>query len=240
MDKKVIHSLRIKKIKKFFFLLIFSSQLQASQLRGFCFPSRVSLDQVRLALNSIQLSIDKISYKFNENCIEANLEESRNNLYKSFLSSKFPIKRSYSNSTSSTVENCSIELITEQKMSNKIKVRRVGGKLVINDLLKKSDKSKRSTIMVAPGLFAYIDVNDESVGLSCKHRSNGNVELAVKLEAKSQNLSTKVIIRKGQRFNLGSVVENLSTKSQEKSTNKGFDKNQIKGQITSKYFLIVN
>lgn len=239
MVKKVIHSLRIKTINKFLLLLLLSSQLHASQLRGFCFPSNIPLDQVRHTLKQIELPTDKTSYRFSENCLEANLDASRNSLYKAFLSSKFPILRSYSNSNVVPGQNCKIEIITEEQMTKKTKIRRIGGKLILKDLMNNSGKTNRSTIIVSAGHLAYIDVNDQSVGVSCNPMGKTQVVLKVNLQSSAQKISTNVNVRRGERFNLGSVVEDLNSKNRGISLNTGLSKRKVKGHKTSKYFLIV-
>lgn len=88
------------------------------------------------------------------------------------------------------------------------------------------------------GFSGYIQVNEERVELTCQRVSGNGYRIAINLQGPDQGVGTALEVRKGQRINIGSVVNDLNQRRKSLGVPKGMEVEKTTGKETKDYFLI--
>ncbi|MCK5074401.1 MAG: hypothetical protein KAQ98_13305 [Bacteriovoracaceae bacterium] len=234
--------------------IIISTCVSADELYGFCFGDNVSLQSVRLSMDPILLSRDKIFFRKSMNCIEVKLSKARKDLFEKYISKKFTISKIYSETAreeifTETIKNCRILIIKKKKVSSKEFKAGVGKRTRLSQKEIKRNEVGRTELLLGEGLIGKIEVGGDFVEVECKSRANDNyvVQVHMKKENKSNDssssssgsLSTTIQIKRGEKINIGSIVENLKNRDRKISVDEGVNYSRIKGETTYDYELVI-
>lgn len=229
--------------------MTFSSLLLSGEGRliGFCFNANVNLSSVKSYLGPILARGDRVYSRGIMNCVEIPKAESRFALFEKWLNRRYRIKSSYVGSgksyqqtaTNHVKANCKILIRKEtkgQSTSNDISIQKNGR---LSQTVTNSSGGVSSRLLLGTGKKGHIRVNSQRVGLVCTKKGADNYEIDVSLEARSGSVSTSVQVSRGNRINIGQVVEDLNNRSRNLDINRGANFKNTKGQTTHNYYLSI-
>jgi hypothetical protein len=222
----------------FLLSLLFLTQNSYSQnvVRLYCFEGE-NLSQVSSYLKPILKSTDSINEIRSANCLEVQLSNVRIPLFDSWLSRRYKYRNDFSN-LSGTVQkpvsskNCRLELNKKTKSSSQLNSGNIGSKNNININSSGSSRTSRSRFLMMSGEPFSLRINDFNTYITCHKKSSGNYQIRISLSENKGALSTSVSLVSGQEVNVGSIVENLDSKSKNMNIQKGlgFQKSKIKSK----------
>ncbi|WP_157765819.1 hypothetical protein [Halobacteriovorax marinus] len=228
----------MKKSNLLFISILFlaQSKLFAVELRQYCFPRNTSLTEVKKYLNQIKLDGDIININNSLHCLTVGVEEKRVGLFQKFLSMNYKFTTRGDNTISKN--ECQFEVETLRSGNKKTRGLKVGSRNDVRDRDSSYSGKSTSSIRVVEGKLAQLFVNDTLIAISCSVRGRVT-EVNINLGTKKTNLVTTIQIRKGQRVDLGSVVQDLSNKNSEVSLSKGIQYSKTTGEKRDQVYLIL-
>ena len=213
---------------------VFSVNLFAVEMRQYCFKRSVSLSRVKNYLNQIKLEKDIITLNPTSNCITVGVDEERVELFRKYLSMNYQFTTSGNQNLRK--RECLFEVETVRDTSRKKTSAKFGSKIHINGNTTNNSRKSVSNLRVMESKLAQLFVNDTLVSVSCQITGK-LVEISISLGNKRTSLTTTVQVSKGQRIDLGSVVEDLSQKSSGASISAGVNYSKVSGSKKSSVFL---
>lgn len=236
------------KIKSLFALISFllTFNLHAKRpLTGFCFESNVSLSRVKSYLSPLLTSKDKVYKRESMNCLEISLSSGRRDLFETFLYRRYKPSRIYQtdgvvekNQAMGKLPHCRIEI---EKIGNSNSTNdelSVGSKNRLKRTQKRGQRTSKSSLLLTSGVKGTLQVNDQSVYVTC-HVFGSQYRIELALSSDSSSLSTFVNTSKGNRVNIGEMVDDLNNRSKNLDINKGASFTKEKGKSTSTYYLTI-
>ena len=233
-------------MKKYYLLVYycFISNIALAGTVGVCFQKDINTGHVLRYISPI--SLDKDNWSQNGNCLEANLSSLREELATKYIKKKYHIVRTYKNmkgnvSTFESTKMCRLEI---EKIGTKIsKTRRfgTGRKNQAKEIIEESEVKSSSMILLSSGKRGSFKYNEDFHSIVCRVKHAGNFEIEVYLETgvNKGTLSSTVSLSVGQKFNLGSIVEDLKNKGRTVSINDGIEYSKTKESGNFNYFLKV-
>ncbi|OUR93463.1 hypothetical protein A9Q84_18490 [Halobacteriovorax marinus] len=228
----------MKKSNLIFLILILTSSVHAMDLRGFCFSRRVSLDQVENYLKQITAPNDIILKNTNKHCIEIGVAGNRSGLFDKFISMNYNVTSRYGGGALTRGRECNFEIENVKNLDRESDEYSIGKKNRLKKTQETSVSKSTSNLRVMEGKLAQLHVGSTLISLSCS--GAGRVtEVSVSLGSKRTNIITTVQVYRGQRVNLGGIVDDLSNKERELSIKKGASLTKSKGKRTEEFYLIL-
>lgn len=224
-----------------------SSATIADDLYGFCFDSHISLSQVKSYLRTIALPKDRIYLRESLHCIEVELSAARKTLFETYLWKKYRIVRQYSGVGSTptqqerVMKHCRIKIIKTGKSKSKTNLYKIGENSTIRQTDKKGESKSVSQLVLGEGLPGELKVDEEDLKVICRSRGKDYYALEIYLKSKIKNsqISTAINARRGQKINLGNVVDQLKDKERTLSINEGIHYQKKRGTSNVNYDLII-
>ncbi len=224
-----------------------SSLAYANGLKGFCFERNVSIRQVKGHVSAITAPTDKIYLRESLNCIEMNVDSSREELFRKWISRRFKIIRQYAGNTNGAVitkklvrGQCNMKLRRIGKGQSETDNFQLGRNSQASKTISNNSNERISRLVLTEGLKGSITVNGNRVEIVCHRAGASNYQLDVfSTDQKGNEISTNVSVSKGRELNIGQVVENLDNSSTNLDINKGVGKNQTQGNIKYDYFISI-
>lgn len=209
----------------------------------YCFEQGVSLSQVKDHLSIVLTSRDRVETLGRSLCLDIQVGEGRNELVLKWLRKKYRViaPNGYtSSSESSTVvtKNCRLQIervMKEEAVENQASV---GKRNNLRNTVTKGKSVSKSSLLLGTGFSGSISVNTTLAFITCKNVSSSAYSIQVALDSEDSGISTGLIVQKGQKINIGQVVDDLSKKSQTLDASSGVQLKNKKGSITYDYFLI--
>lgn len=223
----------------------------ANSMVGFCFPVKVSLNDVKNHLSAIMAPHDKVFLRESLNCIETSISERRVTLFRNWLKRKYRIVDEYSvyqgNKRVQTVkshtiskDHCKLELTRKIKTNSNTTIvdARKNGRIARSE--RSADGERKSNLMLMSGRMGSIEIDQQEVSLTCHYRNANRYLLDINIRDFDASLMTTVEITSGQKVNIGEIVENINRKSRG-INNKGigFNTEKTKGRSTYTYFVTI-
>jgi len=226
-------------------LFLFSQNSYSLGLKGLCFKASTSLDRVLMDMKALALPKDKFFKREAVNCIEVKLSDARFSLYQKYLKRKYLITRTYSGMDTGatrpqglTGQNCRIEIQKVSSDESTTKQFGLGKKTKLSKSQNSGSRTSTSRLLLASGQKSNMAMDGNSVDLVCWPSSDVTARIVVSLSYDSSRLSTTVSVRKGQKVNLGQIVDKLNDKSRDISLRRGLGYKKTNGQRVSDFFLI--
>lgn len=207
-------------------------------LRGFCFKRHVSLNQVQSYLKQITAPGDVILKNTNKHCIEIGVSGKRMGLFDKFISMNYTVVSRYGGGVTAKGQECLFEVENLRSLDRNRKDFSIGSKNRLRDSNQNEVAKSTSTLRVQEGKLAQLHVDSTLLTLSCNILGRVT-EVEISLGSKRSNIITSVQMKRGQRVDLGRVVDDLSNKERNLSINTGASFSKTKGKRTSEYYLIL-
>jgi hypothetical protein len=207
-------------------------------LRGFCFKRHVSLGQVESYLKQITAPRDVILKNTNKNCIEIGVAGNRIYLYEKFISMNYTVVSRYGGGMIAKGQECLFEVENISKLNRNKKDFSIGSKNRLRESQQNSTGKSTSTIRVQEGKLAQLHVESTILTISCNILGRVT-EVDISLGSKRSHIITSIQMNRGQRVDLGRVVDQLSNKERNLSINTGATFSKTKGERTSDFYLIL-
>ncbi len=206
------------------------------ELRQYCFKRNVSLERVKIYLNQIKLEKDLITLNRARHCVEIGVGEDRVELFQKYLSMNYQFE--VMGNSAVRKRECLFEIETLRESEKNTKSIKFGSKIHIGEKQKSNEGKSVSMIRVMEQKLAQLFVNDTLITISCQIRGKFT-EVDINLGNKRTNLITTIQVSKGQRVDLGSIVQDLSSKDSGVSLSKGINYSKSSGSKKSSVFLIL-
>lgn len=224
-----------------------SLSLCASGLKGFCFERNVSIRQVKGHVSTIKAPADKIYLRESLNCIEMNIDNSREDLFRKWISRRFKIIRQYSGNSNGAVitkklirGQCNMKLRRVGKGQSETDNYQLGKSSKASKTISNNKNERVSTLVLTEGLRGSLSINGNRVELVCNRAGATYYQLDVFTTDQSGNeISTNVSVNKGRELNIGQVVENLDNSSTNLDINQGIGRTKTQGNIQYDYFISI-
>lgn len=236
---------------KIFFLILLSSAfvsaVLADELRGFCFKSGTNLKSVEVYLSPILKESDKVHFRSSMNCIEIKLSLARHGLFEKYLRQRFKLIQSYSgDGLTATIpefsnKKCKIEVLKKGKGKQNRDSFSFSRKGNIRSEQSRDSQVVRSYLLLNEGRSGSIEVDGESVDLTCFSRGGDRFEITLTIKSKRSHnsLSSSITVVVGERVNIGSIVEDLKDRDRTIGLQEGLKYSRKKKQLNYLYFLTV-
>jgi hypothetical protein len=221
---------------KAFIILLFSFSVFASnELNTFCFQSSSELKQVRKDINFLIIDSDKINMK--ASCMEIYTNQRRSTLFVKYIKSNFPAVQL--TPTVVSQRSCKFKISEVEKSQAQDTELNLANK---NIQIQKTDSSGRNTktssLQVLEGMDSEIKYGEHRIKFKCLIRGKTYV---VEFSSNSPTLSfqTSRTLIKGQKIEIGSLLENIDDDSSTKSLG-GIKLNKTQKNSKTLMFLELN
>lgn len=199
---------QIIKIALFFLLLI--PKIHAGF--SFCFERRNSLEDIKSYMQKIASPKDQIYLREKDHCLDIESSEIKEPLFRQWAQKRYRLVTS-STTVQPSSKMCRLKLTQEgSALEDKTQVSLTRKQA----LLRKAELSKRSsrvrTLLVQSGKEASLRVDDSKLQIKCYWRNATTYETVFSLESLKNSISSSLTLRKGQRIELGDVVDDLNQK----------------------------
>lgn len=227
---------------KLLFLSIIVLITNSSYSNTYCFERGTSLSAVKSHLSIVLTANDRVISRGNSQCLDIEVSDSRSDLVLKWLKKKYRVvmpSASFNNLARNVVtRNCrlQIEKITRGK-SNETQAS-IGKRNNITNTTSSSQGVSRSSMLLGEGYSGTLSINSSLTFITCRNAAPGSYSIQVSLNEQNSSLSTGLVVQKGQKINIGQVVENLNSKSKTLNLSSGVQVNSRKGEILYDYFLI--
>ena len=225
---------KLNKVFLLTFSFIFSVNVFAVEMRQYCFNRSVSLDRVKNYLSQIKLEKDIITLNRARHCIAIGVDEGRVELFQKYLSMNYQFTTSGNQNLRK--RECRFEVETIRDTNRKKHSLKLGSKIHINGKNANHRGKSVSNIRVMENKLAQLFVNDTLVSVSCQIIGKFT-EVSISLGNKRTSIITTIQVVKGQRVDLGSVVQDLSGKDSGASLSGGINYSKTTGSKKSSVFL---
>jgi hypothetical protein len=194
--------------------LIFNLQSYALETVDFCLNERGHLDQAKSYLSDILLADEFIDIRRSVNCLEVGVRPYRKDLLSNYLRRRFKFRVATSQggqiSTVSSVNDlrkknkmCRLkfeQIIHRKKETTDYKLGKRSRANISNRL---KDSKMESQLLLSSGIAGMIKINDQPLVVTCFVINSSQYRLQFSLGDK---ILSSLILTKGQRVNVGSVV----------------------------------
>lgn len=212
----------------------------------YCFKRNQSLDQIKNYLGTVTAPRDKIYKRESTHCLEIEISAHRKELLEKWMYKRYRPIQSYNEDSGLKQQNagiqssgsCRLKIETESSGNSNTKTFSVGQKNKLNSTVTRSSGKKVSNLLLGVGFSGFITVNNERVELICQRAGSTGYRVSVSLQGENNGIGTSLEVRKGQRVNMGEVVNDLKRKSKSVGVPKGVEVEETKGEETIRYFLI--
>ncbi len=206
-------------------LIIFfiSFQAKASQ---FCFPMNDVLG-AKKHLNLVELPSDNL--KIYKNCLIANLDARREELYVKFLRMKyrnFTTGGSHLPSGEISQDMCNINSKILINKSSKNKMRRIGGKLIVSDSNSSNVSTQSTSIKTMFNKKARFKIGKGDMFVTCKKSGSLYYQLDIDIASSKIVLSTSVRVKKGEELKIGELIYKNESKNKNINIKSGLNHSQ--------------
>lgn len=228
--------------KAFLLVLIFFSQSNYS-LEVYCFSRKYSLDSIKSYLQTVLAPTDQIFKRESNHCLEIKISERRKELLEKWMYKRYRPLDTYQEGEGEPQlggGTCLLKVESVGKGQSNTNTVQFGNKNKINSTTIKSSGKKTSSLYLGVGYSGTIGVNGETAELTCRRAGHGQYLVSINLQGLQNSLATTLQVRKGQRINIGSIVEDLSSKKNAMGIPGGVDISKTKGSETRDYFLIAD
>jgi len=242
----------MKKLFHLFLISLFWGQvIYANPLQVICFSSEVNLKAAKSHSLTILAKRDKVFIRESNHCLEFKVSPSRVELLTKWIERRFKILNHYREGSGSTsnvkiglnqlngFETCNLSIVEEKQASENVKEFSMGENSKLSETVTKSTGGRKSSLLLGVGSQGSITVNDTRVELTCL-KAGARYNVRVNLAGLNSAIATQVQVMKGARVNLGSVVEDLNSRTRETGLNKGLKLQKKKGVVKKSYFLMAN
>ena len=214
----------------------------AMGLEAFCFSSQYSLSQIKDHVQIIASPKDKIYLRESQNCLEVATSSSKVELMRKWISKKYPILKSYTVgqqvAPSAIPSNCRLAVEKEVSGSNEVTTAAIGQRNRLNQQTSRTSGKSVSSLVLGMGSSGVVSVNGQRVELECLQSGAAGLKIKVSLVGPRQEIATQLVVNKGVRTNLGSVVEDLNRQSRSAGFPSGVSVSKSSGSLTYDYYLL--
>lgn len=100
-----------------------------------------------------------------------------------------------------------------------------------------SSGTKTSSLLLGVGFSGFISVYDEKVEVFCQNAGLSNYRISLNIEGLNNSLATNLVIQKGQKINIGNIVNDLKNKKKDLGIPAGVNIKKTVGNESIEYFL---
>lgn len=222
-------------------IIVSLPNLSFATVSQFCFPSNISLTDVKNYIEAFTVTMDTVKYGKN-NCIQIESRPDRVGLLGKLLRNKFPRVQEVSGSPTPAVTTrrkpipCTL-ILTEERIKRIDGENRELGKRVdisnSNERLKSTNKNFISTL---EGKVSTLRARDNDYSFTCTLRGK-NMEIELFKFGTDGSISTTIELVPGQKQEIGAALEDIDEKNREVGIPKGYKKNIKKGSDNTRYYL---
>lgn len=228
---------------RFIFLLISSAFISQAYSSTYCFEQGTSLSDVKRHLSIVLTGSDKVAERGRFLCLDILVSETRKALVLKWLKKKYRVVMPSMNQTSTrpsniVTKNCRLQVEKVFKGKTENIEASLGLKSNIKNTKTKSGGVSRSSLLLGEGFSGRISVNSTQAFVTCKSVSSSSYSVQVSLNEENSDISTGLYIQRGQKVNIGQVVDNLNNKGKTLDASSGVKLNKSEESLTYDYFLI--
>lgn len=222
-------------------MFLMSSISLSQEMRGLCFNRATSLKEVKSYVSKIISRHDKVLLNNSKHCVELIADSKRMDLFDKFISMNYSVIGRYGDTSAPTGKECLFEIERVKKSNKKTQSYNISKNPSARENNLSSSSKSVSTLRVLESKTAQLYVNEILITLTCRPKGKITV-VDISLGSKRTNVITSVEVRKGQRVDLASVVDDLSSKNRGIDISTGNDryqagKSKSTGKRTEDFFL---
>lgn len=220
-------------------ILLYFIIFSAGATESFCFQRNINLEAVKRHVLTITSPQDRVYIQEKDHCLEIDTSPTKRELLQKWIGKKYQtINIPSSLSPSQDLgKPCLLAVEKTMKEDSKTKEFSVGQRNAFQETIVKGSGTSTSSLVLGKGSQGFIQVNDQRVELTCVGAGSNAYQVKVSLASLNQALATQVRVLKGQKMNLGQVVEDLNKEAVSKGIPLGYRKKKRQGQATFEYFL---
>lgn len=212
----------------------------------YCFKRSQSLDRIKSYLQTVTAPRDKIFKRESTHCLEIKISSHRKDLLEKWMYKKYrPLKKyneGHGTNMPSTLSQsgsgtCRLKIETISSGNANTETFAVGKRNAINTTNTKSSGRKVSSLLLGVGFSGYITVNNEKAELKCQSVGGAGYRVALSLQGGQNGIGTNLRVRKGQKLNIGDIVNDLKRKRKSIGLPSGVEIEKTKGSQNTTYFL---
>ncbi|MCR9205047.1 MAG: hypothetical protein NXH75_10745 [Halobacteriovoraceae bacterium] len=212
----------------------------------YCFKRSQSLDQIKSYLQTVTAPKDKIFKRESTHCLEIKISSNRKDLLEKWMYKKYRPLKNYNESRGTNMPatstqprsgTCRLKIETISSGNANTETYAVGKRNTVNKTNTKSSGRKVSSLLLGVGFSGYITVNDEKAELKCQSVGGAGYRVALSVQGGQNGIGTNLQVRKGQKLNIGDIVNDLKRKRKSIGLSKGVEVESTKGSEKTTYFL---
>lgn len=215
-------------------LWFLSLNLYSQSFQSYCFPKSVNLNEASNFVKAILTSEDEMRKNSQLNCLEIKIEETRVDLVRKFLSSRYQTHTNFEVQPSL----CDMEITEVTKSDKDTNTISIGKK---NNIIQANDNNSGTSVSILKtleGKWSSIEMNDSTTEIKCDKRGH-NFEVEIRIGSENSFLSTSRFVRSNEKIDLGEIVQTLNDKNKTISSEKGIEYTKNEGNKTKKYYLVI-
>lgn len=181
-----------------------------TDLNSYCFGKKVNLSEVHQSLKFLLIPRDIVEFRAEDNCLDIATSSDRGSLFEKFLSKRYDLKREISETKA---QDCRLDLKTTKNSKIASSRLKAGEKNLVN----KEEASSKSTsvmeLLLGEGLQGELSIGLVQLKMTCRLIGKESASLVIFYAEKNQgNISSEVLVKKGEWTNIGSAVKDLEDK----------------------------
>lgn len=208
----------------------------------YCFESHVNMASVKSHLSVILTGKDDAWVRGRSQCLEVKVSSDREELVYKWLVRKYKVSQPTLAATRKespvVTKNCRLQVEKISKGQSTQNDLSVGKKNSFQQNQLNNQSVSRSAMLLGQGYSGSLSLNGANVYLTCEKAGSSGYTIRVALNSAESSINTVVYVSKGQKLNVGTVVDDLNRKSQRMGLPEGIEKNKVAGQSLTEYFLL--
>jgi hypothetical protein len=167
----------------------------------------------------------------------------REELTRKWISRRFTVVDPFKeNQSAASIRGKECRLKIERTINSKSKTTNfaLGQNGQLNQRDFKNKGTRRTSLLLSSGRRGSIRYNDELIGIRCVRGGQDNYQIEIMVDSDQGGVSTATSLRKGQRLNIGQIVDQNRGRSREANLRNGVSISKTKTESKFNYFLMID
>jgi len=196
---------------------------------------------VKSHVSSILAPKDKVYFRRAKNCLEIKLNPKRQELTRTWIGKKYQVIGPDIGSASLAMgRECRLKVERTLRASSNTTKLKIGQRSGVNRIDSNSMGKRSTSLLLSSGRQGRIRYNDEIVFLKCIKGGGDNYQVEISVDAPQGGLSSSVSLVKGQKINIGEIINQNRARSSRLSLSSGAAVSSKEALGKFNYFLMID
>ena len=199
--------------------LLASNSDAANEISSFCFDKTVKLAIVREKIDFLLTPKDIVTLRPEESCLDIIISPDREKLFEKYLSKSYALRRNSDVMKNENLRPLDLDCRLDFKKTEKKKIVnksfKIGEKIALDQEQASNDSASTVELLLGSGKKGEVTIGAEVFEVSCQPLDNDNDKANVVfsyLGKNKSNISSQVLLKKGEWANIASVLKDLNEK----------------------------